>query len=117
MPRDDDITEDELYIGDARPPPHSTSALHDCSICFNIKSHPVKYACGHGNCYVCIRPWLECSWQCPTCRGRMYAEPERAYATEAAIALEHPEWKDPSEVTYSWDGLRFPKPMIIPCSP
>jgi hypothetical protein len=32
----------------------------------------------------------------------------RNYDVEAAIAFDHPNFKDKSVVTYSWAGLRFP---------
>ncbi|KAJ7701959.1 hypothetical protein B0H17DRAFT_1176411 [Mycena rosella] len=116
-PHDGRITDEEMYIGDARPPAHSTSPDHDCGICFNIRSHPVRYDCGHGHCYACIWQWLEVSFQCPTCHARMFAAPTRDYDTEAKIAAEHPDWSDESEVAFSFAGPRFPWPFIILDSP
>jgi hypothetical protein len=73
------LTVDELYIGGARPVNLTTSddrAHHTCSVCLQVKSHPVMYVsilccqdyldiltdlpctrcqCGHSYCYVCIR--------------------------------------------------------------
>ncbi|KAJ7866590.1 hypothetical protein B0H14DRAFT_3442307 [Mycena olivaceomarginata] len=48
---DHQLTMDDLYIGGARPADLTTSddrAHHTCSVCLQVKSHPVIY------CYVCI---------------------------------------------------------------
>ncbi|KAJ7821914.1 hypothetical protein B0H14DRAFT_3471094 [Mycena olivaceomarginata] len=66
--RETPLSEADLYLDDTRP--RSISAppiLLTCTLCFNLKSHPVSYKCGHSHCYVCIRLWLETSWECPTC--------------------------------------------------
>ncbi|KAJ7170401.1 hypothetical protein C8R43DRAFT_1120829 [Mycena crocata] len=100
------LTEEELYQGTARPPTFSQSSSHQCSICLNILSHPVKSGCNHVHCYVCIRQWLEHSWQCPECREQLTAQPKPDTKKATAIANDHP-----SAVTYSWAGLQFPVPV------
>ncbi|KAJ7367684.1 hypothetical protein DFH08DRAFT_946670 [Mycena albidolilacea] len=48
---DHQLTMDDLYIGGARPADLTTTddrAHHTCSVCLQVKSHPVIY------CYVCI---------------------------------------------------------------
>jgi hypothetical protein len=65
--------------------------------------------CGHEHCYVCIRKWLEGSWECPICSAQISSEPEENPDRELSIAADHPDWVNASIVNYSWDGLRFPK--------
>ncbi|KAJ6518047.1 hypothetical protein C8R47DRAFT_1205128 [Mycena vitilis] len=109
------LTVDDLYLTDARPPADSNARPeHECSVCFNIKSHPVIYGCGHSHCYVCVRRWLEQQWTCPSCRTPMKEAPLVHEAAIRAIALDHSDWHDPSLVSYSWDGLRFPQPIETP---
>ncbi|KAJ7887720.1 hypothetical protein B0H13DRAFT_2342315 [Mycena leptocephala] len=108
-PRDGPLMEASLYLTAARPPADSSPLPHhECGICLNIKSHPVSNPCGHTHCYVCIRKCLETGWACPFCRAVITAEPTRNRDSEQAIAFDHPEWHDPSAVTYGWEGLRFP---------
>jgi hypothetical protein len=47
----------------------------------------------------------------------MTERPFRNFDLEASIAHDHPRHVDTSVVTYSWDGLRFPAPFIVPDSP
>jgi hypothetical protein len=47
----------------------------------------------------------------------MTEEPVRNYDNEAAIAWDHPEWRDTSKVNYSWSGLWFPQNPVVPDSP
>ncbi|KAJ7679526.1 hypothetical protein DFH06DRAFT_1316425 [Mycena polygramma] len=82
---------------------------HECSLCEQVRSHPVKYKCGHGHCYVCIRIHLETSWKCPTCDVLMTRAPKPDPDAELLIQLHHTRWIDESFVTGSWDGLHFPK--------
>ncbi|KAJ6458989.1 hypothetical protein C8R45DRAFT_1081543 [Mycena sanguinolenta] len=112
-PRESPLTDEDLYVGDERPPASSSSPIHECGICFNIQSHPVRYLCGHGHCYTCIRQWLEVSWACPSCRAGMIEAPMINLAKENAIRKAHPDFVDNSTVTYSWEGLRFPIPSIF----
>ncbi|KAJ6450347.1 hypothetical protein C8R47DRAFT_1230308 [Mycena vitilis] len=108
------LVADDLYLTDARPDPAGSPHSNlECGICFSIKSHPVVYACKHSHCFVCIRQWLEVSWQCPQCRAKMTARPTPHADLEKDIAVVHPDWKDLSVVKYSWAGLRFPRPDAI----
>ncbi|KAJ7715852.1 hypothetical protein DFH07DRAFT_974076 [Mycena maculata] len=75
------------------------------------------YRCGHGHCYVCACKALENSWKCPDCPAEIQERPVIDYPSEDAIAWAHPERMDRSFVTYSWDGLIFPEPRIVPSSP
>ncbi|KAJ7604354.1 hypothetical protein DFH06DRAFT_1349491 [Mycena polygramma] len=107
--RNPPLTIKDLYLTASRPPADShPRPHHECSICYNIKSHPVWYRCGHSHCYVCVRRWLETSWLCPYCKELMQEAPMRNWDGENAIAFDHPEWHDPSDVDYDFDGLRFP---------
>ncbi|KAJ7271701.1 hypothetical protein C8J57DRAFT_1226281 [Mycena rebaudengoi] len=116
--RDLPLQPQDLWAGAQGPPEVATPhAHHQCGICFNLKSHPVSYRCGHSHCYTCIRIWLEQSWLCPTCRAPMTERPFRNFDLEASIAHDHPRHVDTSVVTYSWDGLHFPAPFIVPDSP
>ncbi|KAJ7826462.1 hypothetical protein B0H14DRAFT_2595784 [Mycena olivaceomarginata] len=106
-PREVPLTEDDLYLDESRPPFVTFLPLdlrHLCNLCHNIKSHPVRYKCGHSNCYVCIRVELETSWSCPTCDQRITARPVPHQEEAAAIDAAYPEW-DQSRVDYQWDGL------------
>ncbi|KAJ7670627.1 hypothetical protein DFH06DRAFT_1320557 [Mycena polygramma] len=114
-PRDEPLTEAELYLSTARP---EVRGSHDgeieCGICFSIKSHPVRYECSHSHCFACIRQWLEKQFHCPQCRAPMYRRPVPHSDLESKIARVHPEWQDPSVVTYSYRGLRFPvRPITL----
>ncbi|KAJ7767527.1 hypothetical protein DFH07DRAFT_769622 [Mycena maculata] len=101
------LSEDDLYLSEVRPPPSSPRRRDGCSICGEVKSHPVSYKCGHSNCYVCIRMWLEIKTSCPECRTPMDCPPFRNFAEEASIAHEYDEWEDLSQVSYDWSGLVF----------
>ncbi|KAJ7618257.1 hypothetical protein DFH06DRAFT_1342527 [Mycena polygramma] len=114
-PRATPLTVNELYLTETRPPADSDPLPHhECSVCFNIKSHPVAYRCGHSNCYVCVRQWLEYGWTCPVCRAPLTEEPIVNGDSQRAIAFDHPNWQDHSMVTYSWEGLHFPRPLSSP---
>ncbi|KAJ7475545.1 hypothetical protein B0H11DRAFT_2235258 [Mycena galericulata] len=107
------LTEAELYVDDARPPPmEAPQAHHVCSICHDVKSHPVSYKCGHSHCYVCIRMWLEKKGTCPECSQVMSCAPFRHYGEEQGIEHEYPDWQDDSRVFWSWDGLVFPRARV-----
>ncbi|KAJ6504321.1 hypothetical protein C8R47DRAFT_1210388 [Mycena vitilis] len=96
-PRETPFTVKDLYLTDARPPADSDPRPHhECSVCYNIKSHPVAYRCGHSHCYVCVREWLETSWACPFCGVEMTEEPMPGDDAKRAIAFDHPEWQDHS---------------------
>ncbi|KAJ7301527.1 hypothetical protein DFH08DRAFT_827483 [Mycena albidolilacea] len=96
----------DLWKGGQGPPVQlPASEHHKCGICHHVKSHPVSH------CYVCIRLWLERSWNCPECIRTMACKPFRQYAEESWIAEAYPNWKDESHVDYSWDGLSFPVPQ------
>lgn len=77
----------------------------------------LRYLCGHGHCYACIRVLLEDSWQCPKCRSPITIPPFRNYDLEEGIAFDHPDWRDTSVVDYSWEGLSFPKPFTLAETP
>ncbi|KAJ7081906.1 hypothetical protein C8R43DRAFT_1142890 [Mycena crocata] len=104
------LTEDDLYIGFIRPPLQSTLRHHQkCAICWQIKSHPVSYECGHSHCYVCIRLWLEHEFTCPECTMTMHRRPVVHWGETHGIAYDHPDWKDESQVVMTYEGLRFPR--------
>ncbi|KAJ7430010.1 hypothetical protein B0H11DRAFT_2264452 [Mycena galericulata] len=115
-PRTNPLTEEDLYVDCVLPTIQHTdeaTAYLQCGICLNAKSHPVSYACGHSHCYACIRLSLEKTFRCPECKTRMRAPPHRQYAEEHAIAKEFPEWINPCHVLYDWNGLTFPKGLLI----
>ncbi|KAJ7660347.1 hypothetical protein DFH06DRAFT_1326477 [Mycena polygramma] len=96
-PRETPFAVKDLYVTDARPPADSDPLPHhECSVCYNIKSHPVAYRCGHSHCYVCVRQWLEISWGCPLCGVEMTDEPMCSDDAKRAIAFDHPDWQDHS---------------------
>ncbi|KAJ7512303.1 hypothetical protein B0H11DRAFT_2214107 [Mycena galericulata] len=116
--REEPLTREQLWVNGAGPPDLTTTLDHrECSVCHQVKSHPVSYECGHSHCYVCVRVWLEHQWTCPLCTQVMWAPPFRNYVEEAGLAYDFPDWVDTSIVTYSWDGLTFPCRPIIPDSP
>ncbi|KAJ7136982.1 hypothetical protein C8R44DRAFT_869065 [Mycena epipterygia] len=112
------VSQETLYLTVARPPLTDTFKPHHmCIVCFTLKSHPVSSKCGHSHCYVCVRQWLIKNGSCPTCLQVMDCAPFRQYSEESSIESDYPEWMDKSEVTYSWEGLKFPwvpKPVIVP---
>ncbi|KAJ7856718.1 hypothetical protein B0H14DRAFT_3448338 [Mycena olivaceomarginata] len=111
------LTQAALYNDEARPPVLATSKPHHvCTICWDIKSHPVSYICGHSHCYVCIRLWLERQWRCPDCTQVIHMAPFRHYGEEKSITYDYPFWIDDSRVSYSFHGLVFPPapvPLIV----
>ncbi|KAJ7017145.1 hypothetical protein C8F04DRAFT_1279940 [Mycena alexandri] len=113
LPREGPLTEQELYLDDARPSRILSGRLHHiCSICNSVKVHPVAYLCGHSHCFTCVRLHLERDWKCPilSCGQVMHQAPHRHYPEEQAIAYDFPEWVNTSRVSYSWEGLIFPLP-------
>ncbi|KAJ7736635.1 hypothetical protein B0H16DRAFT_1730683 [Mycena metata] len=113
--RDVPLTADALYIGVLRPPVLKTDRGHQtCSLCFQVKAHPVASLCGHSYCYVCIRLHLETSWLCPvaSCRKIIRRAPHHHYPEEEGLALDFPNRDDTSAVTYDWEGLTFPRPPL-----
>ncbi|KAJ7036056.1 hypothetical protein C8F04DRAFT_1258431 [Mycena alexandri] len=110
--RDVPLQRDDLYVGSERPPPLTSDRAHQtCSLCLQVKSHPVAYMCGHSHCYVCIRLHLETDWLCPIpdCRQVMRRAPHRHLPEEEGLMLDFPERNDRSAVTYDWEGLTFPR--------
>ncbi|KAJ7808913.1 hypothetical protein B0H13DRAFT_1928233 [Mycena leptocephala] len=105
------LTEEDLYLDDEHPPAVGGRLHQMCSICHCLMSHPVSYECGHSNCYVCVRVWLEGEWTCPLagCESVMHRPPFQHKGEEVSIRLDNPEWFDKSKVDYSWEGLRFPR--------
>ncbi|KAJ7786772.1 hypothetical protein B0H14DRAFT_2630156 [Mycena olivaceomarginata] len=101
-PRAVPLSYQDLYLGATRPPilavpkPH-----HVCSICRDIKSHPVSYMCGHSHCYVCIRPHLEHHWTCPICNAKMHFPPFRHEGEEQGIKFDYSWWRDDNDVLTS----------------
>ncbi|KAJ7720606.1 hypothetical protein B0H14DRAFT_3520903 [Mycena olivaceomarginata] len=102
------LNANDLYEGATRPDVLTTEHIHQqCGICMHVKSHPVSYRCGHSNCYVCIRLWLERDWRCPECFTVMCESPFHHYPEEQTLKESFPTW-DQSKVKYSWAGLCFP---------
>ncbi|KAJ7164847.1 hypothetical protein C8R43DRAFT_1122727 [Mycena crocata] len=101
------LTCDELWLTQDRPLDlEAVRPQHQCTICLNVKSHPVSYVCGHSYCYVCIRVWLEDNGTCPTCRATMLTHPFVHRGEVDELASTYPA--DPSKIDYNWDGLTFP---------
>ncbi|KAJ7866302.1 hypothetical protein B0H13DRAFT_2352590 [Mycena leptocephala] len=105
------LTEEDLYLDDERPPAVAGRLHQMCNLCHCIMSHPVAYECGHSNCYVCVRVWLESDWTCPVegCDAVMHRAPYQHKGEEAGIKMDNPAWYDKSRVDYSWSGLTFPR--------
>jgi hypothetical protein len=60
---------------------------------------------------VCIRVWLEGSWECADefCGLVMRCAPAQDVDAADVIADAYPECIDSSSVDYSWEGLEFPQ--------
>ncbi|KAJ7044200.1 hypothetical protein C8F04DRAFT_1250798 [Mycena alexandri] len=111
VPRDNPLTDEELYLDAHRPTPLQTTRHYQtCSICLSVKVHPVAYLCGHSHCYVCVRLHLEHDWTCPdlSCRRLMHRAPHRHYPEEEGLEHDFAERVNLSRVSYSWEGLTFP---------
>ncbi|KAJ6528207.1 hypothetical protein B0H19DRAFT_1083727 [Mycena capillaripes] len=110
--RDVPLEEADLYVGHPRPPFRNPLAGHKCRVCGCIKSHPVVNKCGHSYCYVCIRLRLEEHWTCPhvDCNRILHGPPAIDVGEEDSVKADYPDWVDESQVSYTWDGLRFPRP-------
>ncbi|KAJ6544871.1 hypothetical protein DFH09DRAFT_1321726 [Mycena vulgaris] len=88
--RETPLVEADLYQDGIVPAPQKTGN-HDfrCSLCSNVKAHPVVYACGHSHCYACARLWLEHHWtssMAPLCSTLMRCPPHQELVQEAVIA-------------------------------
>ncbi|KAJ7655759.1 hypothetical protein DFH06DRAFT_1329191 [Mycena polygramma] len=107
------LTVEKLWIDGNAPPPRDPGDKphQECAVCKQVKTCPVISGCGHSHCYPCIRVALEYSFLCPSCRTIMTAAPFRCWAEEQCIAHDHPDWQNTSRVTYSFDGLEFPRYM------
>ncbi|KAJ6517557.1 hypothetical protein DFH09DRAFT_1332355 [Mycena vulgaris] len=111
--REGPLMTSELYLHGHRPPCMDTfKEHHQCGLCFGLKAHPVSYKCGHSHCYVCIRISLESGWTCPECSQVMDSAPFHHWGEEASIRADYPDHVDISEVSYSWDGLVFPRDTV-----
>ncbi|KAJ7855833.1 hypothetical protein B0H13DRAFT_2357681 [Mycena leptocephala] len=110
--RDSPLTREALWLNDEWPPTAEQVQPDDqCGLCLSLKSRPVSYKCGHSHCYVCIRVWLEQSWECPDmfCGLTLHSEPIKAVEEELRVAARYPDCVDNTSVDYSWKGLVFPK--------
>ncbi|KAJ7884927.1 hypothetical protein B0H13DRAFT_2343428 [Mycena leptocephala] len=111
--RDDPLCLADLYETAARPPCLETTRTHQkCGLCGNVKSHPVSYECGHSHCYFCIRIHLKFDWQCPDCSKIITRTPYHHQGECDSLACDFPDW-DASSVSYSWEGLTWPRPRIV----
>ncbi|KAJ7121768.1 hypothetical protein C8R43DRAFT_959546 [Mycena crocata] len=99
--RDKPLTSDDLYLTDARPPIlRGVKPYHQCSLCYNVKSHPVS---------------LETHWTCRICNAVIHRAPIQHDGEVKSIANDYPGWKDVSQVHINWDGLVFPERRRIIC--
>ncbi|RMY76516.1 hypothetical protein D0862_13730 [Hortaea werneckii] len=46
-----------------------------CPICYQTFEDPAKTPCGHIYCRECLGAWLERTYNCPTCRTTLIAQP------------------------------------------
>ncbi|KAJ7029472.1 hypothetical protein C8F04DRAFT_1264928 [Mycena alexandri] len=98
-PRDSPLTEDDLFIGIARPPTLLRTAPTGRAACaptsrLTQSPTPVVIATASSAFLMC-------------------QPPHRIYSEEQGIAYDFPHWDAPSIVSYSWDGLTFPRPLIF----
>ncbi|KAJ7834178.1 hypothetical protein B0H13DRAFT_2370007 [Mycena leptocephala] len=104
------LTVTDLYVAGRLPEPQTTPhKFQRCSLCCNVKAHPISYLCGHSHCYACIRLHLETDWTCPVCGQLMTLPPHRHESEQEGLAAMFPVWTSSTSVTYSWEGLTFPK--------
>ncbi|KAJ6625160.1 hypothetical protein B0H10DRAFT_2003939 [Mycena sp. CBHHK59/15] len=87
------------------------SHIYCCSICQQLKSHPVSTVCGHTFCYVCIHHALDTSFKCPICSSMIHHPPHRVHNFEESLAASYPTQPDNTKVDWAtaWKGLKFPK--------
>ncbi|KAJ7840360.1 hypothetical protein B0H13DRAFT_2366296 [Mycena leptocephala] len=111
------LNDNDLYLTQMRPPPRAALFRTINAILPRYEIAPCIVSLRPWHCFVCIRRWLESSWECPTCRAVMTEPPMPNYDYEASIAHDHPEWRDTSTVNYSWKGLWFPAKPFVPPSP
>jgi len=52
---------------------HGDGGVDECAVCMATVRAPVKLACGHRYCEVCIESWLRHSRTCPLCRQVVYS--------------------------------------------
>ncbi|KAJ7052984.1 hypothetical protein C8F01DRAFT_1090067 [Mycena amicta] len=119
-------TEDEAFLSDLRAPasPAERVPEHCCPLCLSLFSHPVvNGTCGHAYCYLCICGRLQSSFRCPisgcnvlTVRSAPMQVPALETALAGLYAVHYPNWLDTSEVSYSFNGLTFPRRERISAS-
>nr|GAT45802.1 E3 ubiquitin-protein ligase BRE1A [Mycena chlorophos] len=91
------------YVANPRKPED------ECQICGGMKNHPVKCACGHSFCYLCIYASLQLCWECPTCKTTIRRAPEQDGDLEDRLIAGYPAiGSDFSRPTYRFDTLMFP---------
>ncbi|KAF7188252.1 putative RING finger protein [Pseudocercospora fuligena] len=66
------LTRDE-YIAQLRP--DGSSSTDTCPICHEDVDSPVTTSCRHTFCLECLKPWMERSHTCPSCRNALYEKP------------------------------------------
>ncbi|KAJ7429266.1 hypothetical protein B0H11DRAFT_2266321 [Mycena galericulata] len=104
------LTVGDLYRDEIRPPPlNAPKPHHVCGLCHRVKSHPVSYECGHSHCFVCVRLWFVKKQSCPECSRFVFSAPYRHYGEERSLETDYPDWRDNSRVSYSWQGVVFPR--------
>ncbi|KAJ7667891.1 hypothetical protein DFH06DRAFT_1322457 [Mycena polygramma] len=110
------LVREDLYEDGVLPPPltSSTRPHQVCSLCQQVKCHPVAYACGHSHCYACIRLRLEHDWTCPLCPHVITRAPCRHDGEEKGIAHDFPDWGNHTSVYYTWEGLTWPRRQKAP---
>ncbi|KAJ7131223.1 hypothetical protein C8R44DRAFT_871745 [Mycena epipterygia] len=85
--------------------------IFSCTICLQLKSHPVSTACAHTFCFVCLRLAMEHSFRCPLCSTLILHPPHRVLDFEDILKVTFPDQADDTEVKWrtAWNGLAFPK--------
>ncbi|KAJ7846749.1 hypothetical protein B0H14DRAFT_3678067 [Mycena olivaceomarginata] len=99
--------EAEQRLRPPRPQPHkirlirrrAAAQVFTCSLCLEIKSHPVKLPCEHSACDACVRLSLETDWNCPIRGTKITKKPIPHEVEAAAIERENPGGDD-SKVDY-----------------
>lgn len=68
--------EKEAFLAQMQPDLDLADLREPCPICYEPMKDAIRTECQHVFCLECLKPWVEDSHTCPSCRGELYEKPE-----------------------------------------